>query len=112
MNCSPLFNFFSHFLEQIDSSHLLSENKENGHDQNNMATKLDYFVYFINSEISVSESPKKILDSNEINSIDDIFERIEKNIYLSFETFEQDFKELYLHRIKKYDKNQVNQYFL
>ncbi len=77
-------------------------------------SKLDYFVYLIDNEISVSESPKeisKIADSSEIISIDDIFERIEKNIYLSLETFEQDFKELYLQRIKKYDSNQVNKYF-
>ena len=71
----------------------------------------DYFIYIINNEISVSDSPKKIsklVDSNEIRSIDDIFERIEKNLYLSLENFEQDFKELYLHLIKKYDTNQVN----
>lgn len=77
-------------------------------------TKLDYYVYLIDNEISVSESPKeisKMVDSSEIRSIDDIFERIERNIYLSLETFEQDFKELYLHQIRKYDSNQVNKYF-
>lgn len=108
-----MFKFLSNFLEQLDCSHLLSNRKLNREDQDHVRAKYDYdyFIYIINNEISVSDSPKKIsklVDSNEIRSIDDIFERIEKNLYLSLENFEQDFKELYLHLIKKYDTNQVN----
>ncbi len=108
---SPLEKWLKGFLEEEDSKNILRNIGKN----KNFQIKTNYYIYARKDEIIFKASPEphgKFKKYFEVRTIDDIFERIDNNLYLSIEAFEEDFKEFYQTLCRNYENNQVRATFL